>query len=196
MDKTNKRKKLLEIANTTYMKYLLPLLFIGMIACKTNSQSKEGVKVPARTEMILDLDDLDLNKIEKSKSEWKSQLTEQEYYVLREKGTERAFTGDLLEIKDDGVYVCAACQLPLFSSDTKYKSGTGWPSYYRPIKNEYILEDTDYILGYPRTEVMCARCEGHLGHVFKDGPEPTGLRYCINSVSLDFVSVKDLDQNK
>lgn len=132
-------------------------------------------------------------KVEKSEEEWKAELNELEYYVIRDKGTERSFTGDLWDNKEEGVYTCRACQLPLFTSSTKYKSGTGWPSYYQPIRKEYIKEDTDHILGYPRTEVMCARCEGHLGHVFSDGPEPTGLRYCINSVSLDFVKEESAD---
>ena len=113
--------------------------------------------------------------------------------VLRKAGTERAFTGDLLNSKADGVYTCRGCQLPLFDSKTKFKSGTGWPSYYQPINDTNVAEDTDYKLGYARTEVHCARCDGHLGHVFEDGPQPTGLRYCINSVSLDFVEREDKD---
>lgn len=128
-----------------------------------------------------------LKKVNKSSNEWKEELTELEYYVLREAGTERAFSGDLWDNKKEGIYTCAGCQLPLFDSSTKYKSGTGWPSYYQPIKDNHVEEDVDYKIGYKRTEVHCARCGGHLGHIFEDGPKPTGLRYCINSVSLDFV---------
>lgn len=135
-----------------------------------------------------------IDKITKDDKEWKKELTEMEYYVLRDKGTERAFTGDLLENKKDGLYTCAACGLPLFDSKTKFKSGSGWPSFYAPYQETYILEDTDYKIGYARTEVMCQRCGGHLGHVFSDGPDPTGLRYCINSVSLDFVERDSVDQ--
>jgi peptide-methionine (R)-S-oxide reductase len=136
----------------------------------------------------------EIEKVEKTEDEWKSELSELEYYVIREKGTERSFTGDLWDNKEEGIYTCRACQLPLFTSTTKFKSGTGWPSYYQPIRKEYIKEDTDHLLGYPRTEVLCARCDGHLGHVFSDGPEPTGLRYCINSVSLDFIK-EEADNN-
>ncbi len=125
-------------------------------------------------------------KIVKSEEEWRKELSDKEFYVLRQAGTERAFTGDLLNNKKEGVYVCRACALPLFSSETKYKSGTGWPSYYKPIDETHIGKTVDYKIGYARTEVHCARCGGHLGHVFNDGPEPTGLRYCINAVSLDF----------
>ncbi len=132
-----------------------------------------------------------LKKIEKTDAEWKAQLTKEEYYVLRQAGTERSFTGDLWDNKKEGIYTCAGCDLPLFDSSTKYKSGTGWPSYYQPIKEEHIGNDTDQKLGYTRNEVHCARCGGHLGHVFNDGPQPTGLRYCINSVSLNFVEEKE-----
>ena len=128
-----------------------------------------------------------IQKINKPSSVWKNDLNEMEFYVLREAGTERAFTGDLLDNKKEGVYTCRGCQLPLFGSDTKFKSGTGWPSFYQPIEKSYVLEKTDNKYGWNRVEVLCNRCEGHLGHVFTDGPEPTGLRYCINSVSLDFV---------
>lgn len=127
-----------------------------------------------------------IEKIEKSEAEWKSQLTDMEYYVLREKGTERAFTSDLLNVKDAGTFVCAACALPLFSSETKFKSGTGWPSFYEPINEVNVAEESDRSYGMVRTEVLCARCDGHLGHVFPDGPKPTGLRYCINGASLKF----------
>lgn len=135
----------------------------------------------------------EIDSIQKSEDEWKAELTAEQYYVLREKGTERAFTGKYWDNKKKGTYVCAACGQPLFDSETKYKSGTGWPSYYQPIQATAIEEIEDNTLGMRRVEVVCSRCGGHLGHVFPDGPEPTGLRYCINSVSLDFIQSKNED---
>lgn len=133
---------------------------------------------------------LEFEKVEKTDEQWESELDKESFYVLRKAGTERPFTGKYWDNKQYGVYTCKACGLPLFASDTKFKSGTGWPSFYEPLKTAYVREDHDYKIGYRRTEVLCARCDGHLGHVFPDGPKPTGLRYCINSVSLDFVALE------
>lgn len=127
-----------------------------------------------------------IDKIEKSESEWKKELTEMEYYILREKGTERAFTSELNNNNKEGLYLCAACSLPLFESSTKFKSGTGWPSFYKPINEVNVAQEDDQSYGMVRTEVLCARCDGHLGHVFPDGPKPTGMRYCINGAALKF----------
>lgn len=122
----------------------------------------------------------------KTNEEWQKELTPEEYRVLREKGTERAFSGEYYHNKDNGKYLCAGCGQELFSSEHKYDSGSGWPSYWKPASNESVELNEDKSHGMIRTEVVCSNCGGHLGHVFEDGPDPTGLRYCINSVSLNF----------
>lgn len=131
-------------------------------------------------------DVFDGNEIVKTEDEWRNLLSPDAYYVLREDGTERAFTGEYDKNKEVGEYHCAACNLKLFSSKTKFDSGTGWPSFYEPINKKNVVEKTDRSYGSIRTEIECARCGSHLGHVFDDGPKPTGLRYCMNSVSLKF----------
>jgi peptide-methionine (R)-S-oxide reductase len=130
-------------------------------------------------------------EIVKSEEEWKNILSPEQYRILRQKGTERPFTGVYNDHKEEGIYVCAGCQTELFTSDTKFESGCGWPSFYAPAQKTNILEKLDASFGMRRTEILCPKCGGHLGHVFNDGPKPTGLRYCVNSASLEFLKKEE-----
>ncbi len=155
------------------MKLFSVFLIVGLWSCsKAESQNHQ---VSKRKDAIV-----------KSNDEWKKELPQDVYHIMREQGTERAFTGKYWDNHEKGMYLCAACQLPLFSADAKFESGTGWPSFFKPAADDVVESETDKSLGMVRTEVHCARCGGHLGHIFDDGPKPTGLRYCINSASLNF----------
>ena len=135
---------------------------------------------------------VELPRVVKSDAEWRQQLTPAQFQVARGKGTERPFCGTLLDNKRQGVYTCICCGLPLFASDSKFNSGTGWPSFFQPVADENVINDEDRSYGMRRVEILCARCDCHLGHVFEDGPRPTGLRYCVNSESLSFTDRADV----
>ena len=176
---------------------------LGVVGCDRGSLSAVPAARPAeRSQVMISVrvigpdgkltGPVQQQKIVRSEEEWKKRLTPEQFQIVRSKGTERPFCGGLLNNKDKGVYACVACNLPLFETGAKFESGTGWPSFFQPIAKENILEESDRSHGMVRTEIMCMRCEGHLGHVFEDGPRPTGLRFCLNSESLRFVPETEL----
>lgn len=173
---------------------VLPLIAFGFMACMQANKSEKIIAASAETAMqqqpVLSLTDTSLKKVVKTDAEWKKVLTDNQYYVLRKKGTERPYQNEFNDNHKKGNYFCAACKLPLFSSKTKFNSGTGWPSFYDVINQNRVKEVVDKSLGMVRGEIVCARCDGHLGHLFDDGPNPTGLRYCMNSAAMLFQESK------
>lgn len=172
---------------------ILPAVAFSFMACM-QSNKKDQVTVETTTtkqqQLALSLTDTSLKKVAKTDAQWKKVLTDNQYYILRKQGTERPFQNEFNDNHKKGNYFCAACKLPLFSSKTKFNSGTGWPSFYAPINNNRVKEVVDKSLGMVRGEIVCARCDGHIGHLFDDGPNPTGLRYCMNSGAMLFQESK------
>jgi methionine-R-sulfoxide reductase len=168
-------------------------LAAGAESSRAGSQAEaKAVKVKVFDKSGRLVGPVEMLKVVKSDAEWQKQLTPEQYKISRNKGTEAPFCGNLLDNKKEGVYACIGCALPLFSSDSKFNSGTGWPSFFQPVAAENVVEHVDRAHGMVRTEILCARCDGHLGHVFDDGPRPTGLRFCVNSDSLRFVEKQQL----
>ena len=170
-----------------YQIILLPLVAVTLLACMSSNNNNLN-ELSQIDQEGFSLTDTSLKKVKKTAVEWNKVLTSNQYYILREKGTERPFSNAYHDNHQKGNYFCAGCKLPLFSSKTKFDSGTGWPSFYAPIEKSRVTEVIDDSYGMVRGEIVCTRCEGHLGHVFNDGPNPTGLRYCMNSGAMIFIA--------
>ena len=183
----------------TYGSLLLAIACLAADPQQGTKAGKQSLKGPMVQVRLLDKEGhptelMTMEKVVKTDAEWKKQLTAKQYAIARGKGTEPAFCGAFYDHKKPGTYTCVCCDLPLFSSNAKFDSGTGWPSFFTPVAKENVITKSDFTYGMKRTEILCARCDGHLGHVFEDGPPPTNLRYCLNSESLKFTESKQADK--